>query len=478
MDVIIAARRSQIAKGYTQTGIESQDEDARDWAEAEGHNVIATVPDTESGKKAMWQRKNLKPWVTDPALMMRYQAIVAAKQDRLSRADWKDEEELRAWAVDNGKTLFIVDKDLRWPPRDDPRYHDDDVANWHRGAEEAHREWTTDSRRYTRMHRNLTDNNFVNNRAPYGYRLYGINCDESPCRCAERKQEDHKKLVIYEPEAQYIREAVRRYLAGESLTAICDDFDTREGQSGRWNFQTLAKRLRSPSIAGRRGKLRFPEIITWTDHEAIVKRLDSRANRKGISPSNAYLLTGILKDDAGHLMHGHSSNGRVNTSLYYRCRKGCGFMIRMDEADAEVARKIIEFYGQAQAVELRIEPGANNFDRIARLRSERNDLDDLADDYDARQAEYTAEIRRLVKEDQEHPDPDKPVWALTGNTVAQEWKVKSKAARRDWLKAGGFKITAHRDGTIEVAPSVIYGPKGIGSIDPADIATYIKAEAS
>ena len=73
MDVIIAARRSQIAKGYTQTGIESQDEDARDWAESEGHNVIATVPDTASGKKAMWQRKNLKSWVTDPALMMRYQ---------------------------------------------------------------------------------------------------------------------------------------------------------------------------------------------------------------------------------------------------------------------------------------------------------------------------------------------------------------------------------------------------------------------
>jgi Resolvase, N terminal domain/Recombinase len=467
MEVIIAARRSQIAKGYTQTGIESQDEDARDWAEAEGHNVVATVPDTASGKKAMWDRKNLRPWVTDARLMARYQGIVAAKQDRLSRADWQDEEALRAWAVANGKTLFIVDKDLRWPPRDDPRFHDDDVAAWHRGAEEAHREWTTDSRRYKRMHRNLLDNNYLNTRRPYGYRIYGVNCGESPCRCSEKKLEDHKTLIIYEPEAKYIREAARRYLGGESLTAICDDFNTREGQ--RWNFQTLAKRLRSPAIAGRRGKLRYPEIISWLDHEALEKRLDERANRQGSSPTNAYMLTGLVRDDAGHPMHGHVSKGWVNVIRYYRCRRGCGFMVRMDKADDEVGRQITALYGQAWAMELRTEPGQNNFDRIARLRAERNDLDDMSEDYEDRHAELTAEIRRLVKEDQEHPNPDKPKWVLTGKTVAQEWEAKNRVGRRDWLKANGFEIIAHRNGKIEVVPGPIYGlGEGIGPIEVPD----------
>jgi hypothetical protein len=470
MDVIIAARRSQVAKGYTQTGIESQDEDARDWAEDEGHHVVATVADTASGKKAMWQRKNLKPWVTDSQLMAKYQGIVAAKQDRLSRADWQDEEALRAWAVEHGKTLFIVDKNLRWPPRDDPRYHDDDVAAWHRGAEEAHREWNTDSRRYTRMHRNLLSNNYLNSRAPYGYRIYGVNCNESPCRCYERKQEDHKKLVIYEPEAELIREAVRRYLDGESLVTISDDFG--------WNFQTLAKRLRSPAIAGRRGKLRFPAIIDWPTHEKLVARLNSRANRAGISPSNAYLLTGILKDDAGHPMHGHISKGWVNDIRYYRCRKGCGLMIRMDKADAEVGRQITARYGHAWAMELRTEPGKNHFDQIARLRLDRNELDDMAEDYEDRAAEITRKIRELIKLDQEHPEPDKPKWVFTGKTVAQEWEAKGKGARRDWLKANGFEIIAHASGQIEVIPGPLYGmSEGIGPIEVPDF-PHIQIDSS
>jgi hypothetical protein len=462
MDVIIAARRSQIAKGYTQTGIESQDEDARDWAEApeQGHNVIATVPDTASGKKAMWQRKNLRPWVTQPELMVKYQGIVAAKQDRLSRADWQDEEALRAWATKYGKTLFIVDKNLRWPPRDDPRYHDDDVANWHRGAEEAHREWTTDSRRYKRQHQFLTSNGFVNTRRPYGYEIYGFNCGESPCRCAERKMEDHKKLRIYEPEAKFIRVAARRYLAGESLQAIADDFG--------WNFQTLAKRLRSPAIAGRRGKLRFPEIIKWTEHEAIVKRMDERACRKGSSPSNAYLLSGIMTDDSGHLLYGQPSKGWKNTILYYRCRKGCGLMIRMDRADAEVERKIVAEFGKRLDIELRTIPGKNHFDQIARLRAERNDLDDMAKDYDDKHAELTREIRRLVREDQENPAPDEPVWVLTEKTIAEAWQDKSKAGRRDWLKVNGWKVIARHDGSIEVIP----GPAHLKPLGPVPLAIY------
>jgi hypothetical protein len=453
MEVIIAARRSQVAKGYTQTGIESQDEDARDWAKDEGHDVIATVADTASGKKAMWQRKNLKPWVTDPSLMAKYQGVVAAKQDRLSRADWQDEEALRAWAVENGKTLFIVDKDLRWPPRDDPRYHDDDVANWHRGAEEAHREWTTDSRRYTRMHRNLISNNFVNNRAPYGYRLYGINCDESPCRCAERKLEDHKKLIIYEPEAKYIREAVRRYLDGESLVQICDDFNTRDGQS--WNFQTLAKRLRSPAIAGRRGQLRFPHIITWLEHEAIVARLDARANRKGVSPANAYMLSGVITDEAGHPLHGHSSNGRANSIRYYRCRRGCGLMVRMDKADKFVTWRITSTYANSHGIELRTIPGKNYFDDIARLRQDKAELDDLADDYLEKLTAITAEIRRLASLPKE---PDEVKRVLSDRTITEEWADLDTAGRRDWLKAHGWKATAHRDGRIEVIPGPMRGP--------------------
>jgi hypothetical protein len=174
----------------------------------------------------MGERKNLRPWVTDPELMTKYQGIVAAKQDRLSRADLRDEAELRIWAETNGKTLFIVDRKLRWPPREGA-HHDDDVTNWNHGAEEAHREWNNTSKRYKRMLKNRVDNNELTGRPVYGYRSAGINCGESPCHCWEKRLDDRKTLAIYEPEAQVVREARDRYLAGETLEQICDDFNTR-----------------------------------------------------------------------------------------------------------------------------------------------------------------------------------------------------------------------------------------------------------
>jgi Resolvase, N terminal domain len=128
MDVIIAARLSKLARGRAQSGIETQDEDAREWAQEQGHRVVTTVADHASGVKKMEERENLGPWVTDPGLMARYQGIVAAKQDRLSRSDWSGESELRRWAETNRKTLFIVDRELRWPPRGGA-HHDDDVLN-------------------------------------------------------------------------------------------------------------------------------------------------------------------------------------------------------------------------------------------------------------------------------------------------------------------------------------------------------------
>jgi site-specific DNA recombinase len=456
MDVIVAARLSKKIKGKAQTTITSQDLDGREWAEQEGHNVVATVADAASGKLAMWQRPNLGPWVTDPELMTKYQGIVAAKQDRLSRADWRDEGDMRRWAEDNDKTLFIVDHNLRWPPRNDAN-RDDDISRWNDGAEQARREWNEASRRYKRMQKALITDNYLVGKASYGYRAMGVNCKESPCRCYElRNEEDHKTLTIHEPEAQVIREAKRRYLErGEAVKSICDDFNARRipspmwrGEPGRhWHIKTLADLLRNPAIAGRRmdanGKtvLRFEGIVTWQEHEQLVARLDSRANRKGISPANTYLLTGILFDEAGYPMYGVSHRKRWH---YYRCHH-CGFAIHMGQADQEVSDAVIEIYGHLPHMVKRVIPGANHFETIARLRQDRNELNDLADDYTERHAEITAEIRRLTKLDAEHPQPDEVKWAPDGKTIRQHWESLDNAARRDWLRENGWKITVIKD---------------------------------
>src|SRR5580704_787209 len=150
MRLILAARLSQTMRG--QTGNDTQDMDARDWAKDAGHQIVATVADRKSGTAAMWDRPKLRPWVTDPDLMAQYDGIVAAKQDRLSRADWSDEARIRLWAEEHGKTLFIVDRNLQWPPR-----NADDRERWSNGAEQARREWENTSKRYRRMQTFLRD---------------------------------------------------------------------------------------------------------------------------------------------------------------------------------------------------------------------------------------------------------------------------------------------------------------------------------
>ncbi len=371
--------------------------------------------------------------------MAKYQGIVAAKQDRLSRADWRDEEDLRRWAEDNGKTLFIVDRNLRWPPRDDAN-HDDDVSRWNDGAEAAHREWSSTSRRYKRMHRNLIDNNLLVGKPTYGYR---ISVNEGTM---------HKTLAIYEPQARIVREAADRYLGGESIGQITDDFNDRgipSPMGKRWHQVTLSNLLRNPAIAGMRmdnwGKdekqrktiLRFDGIITWAEHEQIAARLDSRAHRKGISPANAYMLTGILSDEAGHPMYRIDRRGLV----YYACRQRCGFSVPLARADAEVTSEVIDTYGELPHMVRRLIPGKNHFDEMARLRQDRAELDDLSDDYERRHAEITAEIRSLSKLPAE---PDQVKWVPSGKSVAAHWQTLDAPGRRDWLRENGWKITAGR----------------------------------
>ena len=445
MDVIIAARLSQLhdERGQ-QIGIDTQDEDAQEWAEHNDHNVVATVADAKSGTSAMWDRPNLRPWVTQPDLMAKYQGIVAAKQDRLSRADWSDEVELRQWADRHHKTLFIVEPEMIWPPREDA-HHDDDVANWNRGAESAHREWRNTSRRYRRMQKGKIARGSVVGRATYGLRIMpGVN----------EKGQAIKTLAPYEPEAKIIREATRRYLSGETIDATCDDLNARgipsptwKGQPGKhWYAKTLASLLRSPSIAGRRyprGKNNLPDekkpvittyepIITWDEHQRLVARLDSRAHRKGISPGNVALLTSLLFDAEGHPMYRY----KTWQGFMYYCRK-CHIGVDLEYADKTANWLMSDSLGMLAYKVQQLVPGENHNDEIDRLRQDRAELDDLSDDYDRNHAEITAEIRRLAALPAK---PDHLDWVITDKTLGDVWAEWTTAERRDYLLTNGFRF--------------------------------------
>jgi site-specific DNA recombinase len=102
MRVIVAARLSVLADG--QTGLDSQEREVVAWAERNGHTVVAVVGDNKTGKSHLWDRPNLRPWVTDPVKLSEYDAVVALKVGRLTRADDEGVDAMKAWAREHGKS--------------------------------------------------------------------------------------------------------------------------------------------------------------------------------------------------------------------------------------------------------------------------------------------------------------------------------------------------------------------------------------
>jgi DNA invertase Pin-like site-specific DNA recombinase len=178
-------------KGESQTGLDTQDQDTRRWIKDEGGTIVASTEDTVSGNKAPWERKDLGPWMTDPLKRAQYDAIVVSTQDRLSRAKWQDEVEIRQWADKNFKHIFVRDTRLHWPPKDDF-----ERLRWEMEAMKARAEWKRTSQRYKRMQRELRENNYLTGKRSYGHRVV--------------KSGDHKKLELDKKESAVIIWAVER----------------------------------------------------------------------------------------------------------------------------------------------------------------------------------------------------------------------------------------------------------------------------
>jgi DNA invertase Pin-like site-specific DNA recombinase len=145
-----------------------------------------------------------------------------------------------------------------------------------------------------------------------------------------------ERLVIPE-EAECIREAARRVLAGESLNTIAKDWTARAVTTpagNPWGADTISAMLRSPSIIGRRsfkGEVHpdrgWEPIINDDEHAQITAILGTRAARLR-GPRTHHLLTGIaLCGACGHPLWGSSTGRGV-----YRCPqglgKGCGRTVR------------------------------------------------------------------------------------------------------------------------------------------------------
>ena len=344
MRLLLAARLSRLRDGAT--GIETQDEDAREWAETNGHTIVAVAADSKPGPTPMWDRPNLRPWVTDPAHMATYDGIVAAKQDRLSRADWSDEAKIRLWAEDNGKTLFIVDRNLQWPPIDA-----DGRERWNYGAEQARREWEETSKRYRRMQKSLRDQGYLVGRANYGHRARGVKCGESPCKC-----KSDRKMPELDPEtAPIVREMAERYISGQSSRQIRDWLKAKGApvplasvNSQGWREHQVLRILHNPAIIGHyqhKGVtyLYAKPIISTKQFNTIQEMTVARRKTPGIVLQDTALLTSVLICDQGNPMYRIKTGPRRSCpdGLWYYCNenmcpKGSRLCVPLTEMDSAV----------------------------------------------------------------------------------------------------------------------------------------------
>lgn len=154
---------------------------------------------------------------------------------------------------------------------------------------------------------------------------------------------------IVATEAKAIREARDRILKGESMTAICNDWNARgvkPSTAPAWRVTTFKKMITGSAIAGLR-KYRgevicsgtWPAIISPADREAILQALDGPHARRRGRPAT-YLLTGLLvcgKKGCGGKLHSGVKGDGVRI---WTCRRlpgddaKCGnLLVRADHVD-------------------------------------------------------------------------------------------------------------------------------------------------
>jgi hypothetical protein len=259
-------------------------------------------------------------------------------------------------------------------------------------------------------------------------------------------------MSVVPDEAEIIREAAQRVLAGDSLRSLVADFHGRsiKGSSGKFmSNATLRAMLQSARISGQRehhGKIvakgEWPGVIT-PEETAKLRALFSdpkrRMNRGGRG-GYTYLLTGLLR--CGVCGQPMRARPKKPGERRYACikdvsndRLGCGSVRRRAEGvEALVVAAVLTAFGGSDVARLLTDDGADNTtELLAEVAREEEQLHELADAYGRRQvtmSEWLA-ARRPIEE---------RVATLSAHlqsadrkaAAATEYVGNADALRRDW----------------------------------------------
>jgi site-specific DNA recombinase len=185
------------------------------------------------------------------------------------------------------------------------------------------------------------------------------------------------KMTINDAEADQLRDAAARVLAGEPVTRIVAEWNA-EGLTGSrgqpWTHNTLRQVLRSPRHAGlavHEGAVtqaQWPAVFDRTTHERLIALFDDPKRRQ--ARSDARLLTGMLRCGSCHpepvTLHVRSGPG-------YGCRTCFRVVIGCDRVEALVVEQMFAAAVREQMGAVRTTANAApliaELDTVAQMRS-------------------------------------------------------------------------------------------------------------
>ncbi|MEH1059366.1 recombinase family protein [Micromonospora sp. CPCC 206171] len=444
------------------TSPERQRDDIKKWCDLHRHTLIGFAEDLDvSGAVDPFERPQLGTWLREQA--DEFDVIVGAKVDRLSRK-LLHFVQLIDWANRHGKVVASASEPIntgdKWGRA---------LANLLAMFAEMERDWIQE-RNQGSQQLAREEGRWHGGTPPYGY--------------LPQKHSSGKGYVLaVDPESsERVREMVRRILKGESMNAICQDFNARgiptpsdhyrsqvgkPSQGHRWKTTALIPILRSKTILGiaeKNGQVildaedrpvkRAEAIVSREDWDNLQVRLDQNSRLKTRSATSSFLLNLLYCAECGEpcyrLITG-AATAKVR-HVYYRCRgkaekrNDCtATSVRADALEGTVESMFLAAAGEFEVMKRVVLPAESH---VEELRQAQESLDYLLNEIEDKPAAVRQVYQPRIDRLQERiirlaSMPERPQTVEmrgTGQTFRQVWDQADISERREILKAAGLRV--------------------------------------
>lgn len=431
------------------------------YADANGIEIIGWAIDLDvSAAIAPWDRPELGQWLKRPD---DFELLIFAKLDRAVRR-LRDFIDLDEWGTAHAIALVILDPSLDLTTSSG-RMMAKILAIFAEFEREMIAQRTKEG--YEEI---LRQGRWPGGRVPYGYRKTQI-----PGRKGWY-------LVIDQEQAEVLREAVRRIIAGASTLSQAKRLNAEKVPTARggrtWAHTSLYDMLRSPALLGqRKGEdgdvirdadglpIQYAEpILTRATWERLQEKLNDNAhNRTGNRNDAAPLLQVAFCGHCGRPMYRRgvekkNAKGEMISYFYYRCASANDTTVetcpdkpyRSHELESVVFGEFLAKVGPLEVQRRVFVPGEDHTEALETAQAAYDDL--------TQQLTITksASGRKRITEQLTTLDsriaeletlPNRPAaWRYegTGQTYAELWKTLGDSERGANLREAGVRVMVRR----------------------------------